>query len=82
MPLLAHLSDVDIRRYVAGAPSLETERHVRVCIWCMHRLADAAQRMVCWERVGPLQRLVKVDPSHEIDELLAQIEREHRRDAA
>ena len=81
MPLLAHLTEADIRRYVAGAPSLQTERHVRVCIWCMHRLAAAAEQFVCWDRVGPLQRLVKIDPAHEIDELLAQIEGDHHRAA-
>jgi hypothetical protein len=82
MPLLAHLTEADLRRYVAGARSLQTERHARVCIWCMHRLADAAMRVACWERRGPLQRLVKIDPAHEIDELLAQIEEDRRRHAA
>jgi hypothetical protein len=45
MPLLAHLTEADLRRYVAGARSLQTERHARVCIWCMHRLADAAHEI-------------------------------------
>jgi hypothetical protein len=76
MPLLAHLSGPDIRQYVAGTASLETERHVRRCIWCMHRLADEAQRSVRWERRGPLRRLVRIDPAQVIDELLAQIEKE------
>jgi hypothetical protein len=82
MPLLAHLTEADIRRSVAGAPSLQTERHVRVCIGCMHRLAEVAMRMSCWERRGPLQRLVKIDATREIDQLLAQIEEDRRRDAA
>jgi hypothetical protein len=82
MPLLAHLTEADIRRYLAGPRSLQTERHARVCIWCMHRLVDAAMRGVYWERRGPLQRLVKIDPAHEIEKLLAQIEEDGRRDAA
>jgi len=48
----------------------------------MHQLASAAQRVAWWERRGPLQRLVKIDPAHEIDELLAQIEEDRRLDAA
>ena len=82
MPVLAHLTEAEIRRYVAGARSLQTERHARVCFWCMHRLADAALRVVCWERRGPLQRLVKIDPAQEIAALLAQMEEGSRRDAA
>ena len=82
MPLLAHLTEADIRGYVAGARSLQTERHARVCIWCMRRLADAAMPVACWERRGPLQRLVKIDPAHEIEELLAQLEEGGRRNAA
>ena len=82
MPLLVHLSEVDVRRYVAGAASVETERHVRVCAFCMQRLADAAQCAVRWERRGLLGRLVRIDPSQEIDELLAEIEEEQRRHAA
>jgi hypothetical protein len=38
--------------------------------------------MFCWERRGPLQRLVKIDAAREIDQLLAQIEEDRRRDAA
>jgi hypothetical protein len=30
--LLAHLTEADIQRYVAGVPSTETDRHVRVCL--------------------------------------------------
>src|SRR6266496_6675037 len=56
----------DVRRYVAGAASVETDRHVRVCAFCMHRLADAAQSAVRWERRGLLGRLVRIDPSQEI----------------
>jgi hypothetical protein len=48
----------------------------------MHRLVDAAMRVVWWERRGPLQRLVKIDPAHEIEKLLAQIQEDGRRDAA
>jgi hypothetical protein len=82
MPLLVHLSEVDVRRYVAGAASVEMERHVRVCAFCVHRLADAAQSAVRWERRGLLGRLVRIDPSQEIDELLAEIEEEQGRYAA
>jgi len=76
--MLAHLSDEDIRRYVAGMSSMETERHVRLCIFCAQRLGDAAQRAVRWERRGVLGRLVRIDYSQEIDELLAEIEEEQR----
>jgi hypothetical protein len=82
VPLLAHLSEADIRRYVAGRPSDETERHVRVCIFCMHRLADEALREVRWERRGPLRWLVRIDCSQLVDELVAEIEEELRRHAA
>jgi hypothetical protein len=82
VPLLAHLSEADIRRYVAGRPSLETERHVRVCVFCMQRLGDAAQRETRWERRGLLGRLVRIDCSREIDDLVAEIESELRRHAA
>lgn len=81
MPLLFHLSEADIRRYVAGRPSLQTERHVRVCLFCMHRLSDAAQREVRWERRGLLGRLVRVDRSP-VDELIREIEAELRHHAA
>jgi hypothetical protein len=74
----AHLSDEDIRRYVAGMSSVETERHVRLCIFCAQRLGDAAQRAARWERRGILGRLVRIDYSQEIDELLAEIEEEQR----
>ena len=76
--MLAHLSDEDIRRYVAGMSSMETERHVRLCIFCAQRLGDAAQRAVRWERRGILGRLVRIDYSQEIDELLAEIAQEQR----
>ncbi len=78
MPLIAHLSETEIGRYVAGTASAETERHVRICVSCMHRLADAANRAVQWERRGLLGRLVRIDPSQVIDELLAEIEEERR----
>jgi hypothetical protein len=81
MPPLAHLSEADIGRYVAGIVSAE-ERHVRICVSCMHRLADAAQRAVRWEQRGLLGRLVRIDSSQVIDELLAEIEEELRRHAA
>jgi hypothetical protein len=71
LPLLAHLTDADIQRYVAGVPSMETERHVRVCVSCAQRLGDAAQRIHRWERRGPLGRLVRIDPPQMIEELLA-----------
>jgi len=77
-----HLTPTDIRRYVAGVPSAETDRHVRVCVSCAQRLGDAAQRVVRWERHGLLGRLVRVDSSQMIDELLAEIEAEQRRHAA
>ena len=76
--MLAHLSDEDVRRYVAGMSSVETERHVRLCIFCAQRLGDAAQRAAHWERRGILGRLVRIDSSQEIDELLAEIEEEQR----
>ncbi len=82
MQLLAHLTDEDIRRYVAGARSAEADRHVRTCVCCALRLADAALRAVWWERRGVLARLVRVDSSQAVDELLADIAREQRRDAA
>jgi hypothetical protein len=82
VPLLAHLSQADIGRYVAGIASAETERHVRICVSCMHRLADAAQGAVRWERRGLLGRLVRTDSSQLVDELLAEIEEELRHHAA
>jgi hypothetical protein len=48
----------------------------------MQRLGDAAQRAVQWERRGLLGRLVRIDPSQVIDELLAEIDEERRRHAA
>jgi len=80
--LLAHLNDADIRRYVAGTVNPETERHVRICACCALRLADAALRAVWWERRGPLGRLVRVNNSQAVEELLNEIAREQRRDAA
>jgi hypothetical protein len=82
VPLLAHLTDADIQRYVAGVPSIETERHVRVCVNCAQRLGDAAQRVVRWERRGPLGRLVRIDPPQMIEELLARVEENSRSHAA
>jgi len=61
---------------------VETERHVRVCIGCMHRLAEVAARTSRWERRGPLRRLVRIDYSQVVDELVAEIEEELRRHAA
>ncbi len=72
MPLLAHLTDADIQRHVAGVPSTETDRHVRVCLNCAQRLGDAAQRIVRWERRGLLGRLVRIDSRQMIEELLAE----------
>jgi hypothetical protein len=82
VPLLAHLTGADIQRYVAGVPSMETERHVRVCLNCAQRLGDAAQRVVRWERRGPLGRLVRIDPPQMIEELLARVEADYRSHAA
>jgi hypothetical protein len=82
MPLRAHLSDADLRRYVAGIPRVETERHVRLCITCMHRLGEVAQNTARWERRGLLRRLVRIDFAEEIDLLLAEIEEQQRRHAA
>ena len=79
---LAHLADRDIRSYVTGTMNPETERHVRICVCCALRLADAAQRAFWWERRGPLGRLVQLDNSQAVNELLAEIAREQRRDAA
>jgi hypothetical protein len=80
--LPAHLNDADIRRYVAGTVNPETERHVRICACCALRLADAAVRAVWWERRGPLGRLVRIDNSQAVEELLAEIAKEQRRDVA
>jgi hypothetical protein len=80
--LLAHLTDADIRRYVAGTVDRETERHMRICVCCALRLADAAQRAYWWERRGPLGRLVRLDNSQAVEELLSEIAREQQRDAA
>ncbi len=82
VPLLVHLTGADIRRYVAGVSRVETGRHVRVCAYCAERLGDAAQRAVWWERRGLLGRLVRVDSSRMIDELLAELEAERRPHAA
>ena len=82
MPFVAHLTESDIRRYVAGVESGETDRHVRVCVWCAQRLGEAAQRAVRWERRGVLRRLVRIDSSQIIEEFLAEIEEEQRRHAA
>ena len=78
----AHLADADIRRYVAGSVDPETERHVRICVCCALRLADAAQQAVWWERRGPLGRLVRIDNSRAVDELLSEIARDQRHEAA
>lgn len=81
-PMLAHLSDEDIRRYVAGAPRVDTDRHVRLCLLCAQRLGTAAQGAARWERRGILGRLVRIEYSQEIDELLAEIREDERRHAA
>jgi hypothetical protein len=78
MPFLGHLSELEIRRCLAGTVSLEAERHVEFCSWCAQRLADAGQHLFCWERRGLLGRLVRVDLAQEIERWLAQIEEEQR----
>jgi hypothetical protein len=78
----AHLTQADIRREVAGTPSAETHRHVRACVACAERLAEASQNAVRWERRGPLGRLVRIDVRQMVDELLAEIETEQKRSAA
>jgi len=80
--LLGHLTHEEIRRHVAGLPSTDVDRHVRLCVCCAQQLADAAMRAVWWERRGRLRRLVRVDNSQAVDQLLAEIAREQRRDAA
>jgi hypothetical protein len=80
--LIFHLTDADIRRHVDGIVNPETERHVRICVSCALRLAAAAQQAVWWERRGPLRRLVRVNNAQAADELLAEIAREQRREAA
>jgi hypothetical protein len=80
--LLSHLADADIRRYVTGTADPETERHVRVCVCCALRLADAAIHAYWWERRGPLGRLVRLNNTQAVDELLNEIAKEQRRDAA
>ena len=82
MQLLSHLADADIRRYVTGTVDPETERHVRVCVCCALRLADGAMQAYWWERRGPLGRLVRLNNAQAVDELLSEIAREQRRDAA
>jgi len=67
---------------VAETVNPETERQVRICVCCAFRLADAAQHAVWWERRGALGRLVRLDNVQAVDELLAEIAREARRDAA
>ena len=81
-PMLAYLSDEDIRRYVAGAPSADTDRHVRLCPFCAQRLGGAAQEAARWERRGILGRLVRIEFAQEIEELLAEIQEAERRHAA
>jgi hypothetical protein len=76
------LTDADIRRYMAGTMNPERERHVRICVGCALRLADAAQNAVWWERRGFLGRLVRLDNAQAVDELIAEIRREQRQDAA
>ena len=82
MQLVPHLADADIRRYVTGTVDPEMERHVRVCVCCALRLADAAMQAYWWERRGPLGRLVRLNNTQAVDELLAEIAKEQRRDAA
>jgi hypothetical protein len=73
--LLVHLTDAELRRYVAGISDEQMERHVRLCLFCAQRLADAVVQHVRWERRGILGRLVRVEYAQEIDELLAEIEK-------
>ena len=80
--MLGHLSEADIRRYVAGAPSEDADRHVRLCVCCAQQLAVAAIGAFWWERRGPLGRLVRLDNSRAVEQLLAEIAREQRREAA
>jgi hypothetical protein len=82
MVLLAHMSDADIRRYLDGGGNERLERHVRVCVNCAQRLGAAAVSGDRWERRGLLGRLVRIDASRVVDELLAEIEYEQRRHAA
>ena len=82
MQLVSHLADADIRRYVTGTVDPEMERHVRVCVCCALRLADAATQAYWWERRGPLGRFVRLNNTQAVDELLTEIAREQRRDAA
>jgi hypothetical protein len=78
----AHLTQAEIRREIAGTPSAATHGHVRVCVACAERLAEAAMNAVRWERRGLLGRLVRIDVPQMVDELLAEIETERRRSAA
>jgi hypothetical protein len=80
--LLGHLTKADIRREVAGVASADVDRHVRLCVCCAQQVADAAMRAVWWERRGLLGRLVRVNNSQAVEELLNEIAREQRRDAA
>jgi hypothetical protein len=82
VPLFGHLSEAEIRRYVAGTHSVDTERHVRVCVLCAQRLGEAAQRAFCWERRGILGRLVRLEVSEAAGELISEIEDELRHHAA
>ena len=54
---------------------------MRICVCCALRLADAAPRAVWWERRGFLGRLVRLENSQAVEELLAEIAREQRPDA-
>jgi hypothetical protein len=76
-----HFTKADIRSYIAGTGSVGADRHVRICPFCAHRVADAATGAAWWERRGVLGRLVRVDVS-QVDELLAEIAEEQRHDAA
>ena len=55
--MLGHLSEADIRRYVAGAPSEDADRHVRLCVCCAQQLAVAAIGAFWWEPSGSLAPL-------------------------
>jgi hypothetical protein len=81
VPWVAHLNPAEIRSYVAGTGSVGADQHVRICPYCAHRVAKAATGAACWERRGLLARLVRVEVSH-VDELLAEIAEEQRRNAA
>jgi hypothetical protein len=74
----AHLTERDIERYLAGRPTADADRHVRLCVFCALRVGDATQRAFGWERRGPLRRLVRVDPAWVVERLLDDLAREQQ----